>query len=153
MLPVKKILCPVDFSEPSYEALKVAEEISTHFSSELNIVHVVREISSSLYGPEFSDFDVDSYQEELEESAKNKLSEVVKERLPMDLSVKQITLKGKAADQIVNLSDKDDIDLIVIATHGQTGWRHFVFGSVTEKVVRLARCPVLTIHAPREEGD
>lgn len=153
MLPIKKILCPVDFSEPSYEALKVAEEISTHFSSELSVMHVVREISSSLYGPEFSDFDVDSYQEELEESAKRKLGDVVKERLPKGLSVNQITLIGTAADQIVELSDNENIDLIVIATHGQTGWRHFVFGSVTEKVVRLAKCPVLTIHAPKEEGN
>ncbi len=153
MLPIKKILCPVDFSEPSYEALKVAEELAGQFSSELSVVHVVREVSSSLYGPEFSDFDVDAYQEELEASAKVKLKEVVEERLAKYLKVSQVIMRGKAADRIVEISDEESFDLIVIATHGQTGWRHFVFGSVTEKVVRLGQCPVLTIHAPKREGD
>lgn len=153
MLPIEKILCPVDFSEPSYEALKIAKEMAIHFSSELSVAHVVREVTNSLYGPEFSDFDVDSYQEELEASAAKKLKEVAEKMLPKDLSLNQVIVRGKAADQIVRLSDEENIDLIVIATHGQTGWRHLVFGSVTEKVVRLAQCPVLTIHAPKEEGD
>jgi universal stress protein A len=58
---------------------------------------------------------------------------------------------GDPAPEIVRLAEQEVVDLIVIATHGQSGWRHFVFGSVAEKVVRLAPCPVLTIRAPREE--
>jgi nucleotide-binding universal stress UspA family protein len=151
MLPIKKILCPIDFSEPSYEAMKVAEEMARQFSSELSVVHVVREVSDTVYGPEFSGFDVESYQKELEASATKKLKEIVKERVSKDLSVNQTIVRGKPVDQIIRFSDEKNIDLIVIATHGQTGWQHFVFGSVTEKVVRLALCPVLTIHAPKEE--
>jgi nucleotide-binding universal stress UspA family protein len=57
---------------------------------------------------------------------------------------------GSAAEQIANMAVAEKSDLIVIATHGLTGWRRFVFGSVTEKVVRLAQCPVLTIQQPQE---
>jgi nucleotide-binding universal stress UspA family protein len=59
---------------------------------------------------------------------------------------------GDAAGEIVLIAEKEHVDLIVIATHGWTGLRHLVFGSVAEKVVRLAPCPVLTIRAPRPQG-
>jgi len=69
-----------------------------------------------------------------------------------ELHVRQIVVLGEAADEIVRMSEEQRVDLIVIATHGQTGWRHMVFGSVAEKVVRLAPCPVLTIRAPHKES-
>ena len=58
---------------------------------------------------------------------------------------------GDVADEIVRIGEIEKADLIVIATHGTTGWRRFMFGSVAEKVVRLAKCPVLTIRNPQEE--
>jgi len=64
--------------------------------------------------------------------------------------VRQIVVLGGAADEIIRISGEEKVDLIVIATHGQTGWRHMVFGSVAEKVVRLAPCPVLTVRAPHK---
>ena len=57
-------------------------------------------------------------------------------------------MTGEAAKEIVAFAAREQIDLIVIATHGLTGWRHFLTGSVAEKVVRLAPCAVLTIRAP-----
>jgi len=152
MLPFKKILCPTDFSEPSYEALKVATELASHFSSELLVVHIVAPVplvSATSTAPVI--FNIPEYQLELEISSKKMLEAVVKERVPEKIWVRTEVILGVAADQIVKVADEEKADLIVIATHGQTGWRRLVFGSVTEKVVRLASQPVLTVRAPQEE--
>jgi nucleotide-binding universal stress UspA family protein len=85
--------------------------------------------------------------------AENSLQEVVKQKVSKELHTRQIVVLGEAANEIIRISQETKADIIVIATHGQTGWRRFVFGSVAEKVVRLALCPVLTIQAPHEEGE
>jgi nucleotide-binding universal stress UspA family protein len=66
------------------------------------------------------------------------------------LRVHPIVAYGSPADEIVRIANEENIDLIVIATHGRTGWRHLVSGSVTEKVVRIASHPVLTIRTPKK---
>jgi nucleotide-binding universal stress UspA family protein len=98
-------------------------------------------------------FNVPLYQEELEASSKKSLQEVAAQRVPKGLHVYQIIAQGDAAYQIVRIAEEEKADLIVMATHGQTGWRRLIFGSVTAKVVRLATCPVLTIQAPHEESE
>lgn len=149
MLPLKKILCPTDFSEASYEALAAANELALHFSAQLCLVHVVTPVVQPATDPATT---VWLALQEMETSAKNSLQELVKQRVPKELNVRQIVVFGEAADEIIRISEEEKVDLIMIATHGQTGWRHFVFGSVAEKVVRLAPCPVLTIRAPHEKS-
>jgi universal stress protein A len=152
MLPFKKILCPTDFSEPSYEALKVANELALHFSSELFVVHVVAPVPLVPAAPTVPvTFNVLEYQQELEISSRKTLEGLVKKRVPEKIWVRTIVVLGDPADQIVKIADEEKVDLIVIATHGQTGWRRLVFGSVTEKVVRLTPEPVLTIRAHQME--
>lgn len=153
MLPFKKILCPTDFSEPSYEALKVANELALHFSSEILVVHVVAPVPLVPAAPTVPvAFNVVEYQQEMERSSRKLLEDLVKKRIPERMSARTMVVTGEPASQIVKIADEEKVDLIVIATHGQTGWRRFVFGSVTEKVVRLASPPVLTIRAPQTEG-
>jgi nucleotide-binding universal stress UspA family protein len=149
MLPFKKILYPTDFSEPSYEALKAANELALHFFAELWLVYVVSpdvQTSPDLAGSGL-------VLQEIETLAENSLQEVVKQKVSKELHTRQIVVLGEAANEIIRISQETKADIIVIATHGQTGWRRFVFGSVAEKVVRLALCPVLTIQAPHEEGE
>ena len=150
MLPLKRILCPTDFSEPSYEAVKAANELAVHFAAELTLIHVVSPIPALPTPEAASGFDVLSYEQEMEVYAKTSLERVMKERISGEVKVSTMVKLGSAADQIVNTAATEGFDLIVIATHGLTGWRRFVFGSVAEKVVRLAECPVLTIHQPKE---
>lgn len=157
MLPFKKILCPTDFSEPSYEALKAANELALHFSAELYLVYVVAPIprlslaeAPEVYGGPY-DFNIPLHLEKLEEEANTRLHQVADECLSKELRVHHIVVHGRAADEIVRVAEKEKVDLIVIATHGETGWQHFFSGSVTEKVVRIATHPVLTIRAPREK--
>jgi len=149
MLPFKKILYPTDFSDPSYEALKAANELALHFSAELCVIHVVSPVVQPPADPSGSALLV--LQEE-EKAARSSLEEMVTKRISKKLLVHQFVVLGAAAEEIIQVSQKERVDLIVIATHGQTGWRHLVFGSVAEKVVRLAPCPVLTIRAPLDKG-
>lgn len=149
-MPFKRILSPTDFSEPSYEAVKAANELAVHFSAELALIHVVSPVPSIPSPEAVSGFDVLSYQQEMEVYAKRSLDQVLQERISDEVKVRAMVKLGSAAEQIANTAATEKSDLIVIATHGLTGWRRFVFGSVAEKVVRLAECPVLTIHQPKE---
>ena len=154
MLPIKKILCPTDFSQPSYDALQVANELALHFSAKLYLVHVLTPIpvitsatSPISGGTPGTSFDVLLYEKELMDFAEKKLQEITDQRLSKELTVQSFLEYGNAADEIVKIAEKEKVDLIVISTHGETGFRHLIFGSVAEKVVRHAQCPALTIRA------
>jgi universal stress protein A len=156
MLPFKRILCPTDFSEPSFEALKAAQELALHFSAELYLVHVVAPVPrvSVTEAPDVRgnphDLNIPLHMERLEKEAQDRLKKVAAERLSKDLRVQQIVVHGRAADEIVKVA-QEEVDLIVLATDGETGWGHFPFGSVAERVVRTAGHPVLTLRTPREK--
>jgi nucleotide-binding universal stress UspA family protein len=149
MLPFGNIFCPVDFSPPSRHALDAAVELAGSFNSELALVHVtpvVPPLAPSVARPRT--FDVQQYQQELKNSAAEALQDLIDHRLPPGIRCRHILLQGDAATEIVAAAQDQRADLIVIATHGHTGWRRLVFGSVTEKVVRSAGCPVLTVSPP-----
>jgi universal stress protein A len=150
MLPFKKILSPTDFSDPSYESLKAAAELAGHFSADLYLVHVIPPIPlSNFLSPETTPaLDISLYQEELKKGAEKTLQEVIEQRLPKGLSVHPLVALGHPVEEILRLAQDQKMDLIVIATHGRTGLPHFLFGSVAEKVVRLAPIPVLIVTAP-----
>jgi len=150
VLPIKRILWPTDFSEPSYVALSAAEELAKHFSAELYLVHVISPIPmlSTTTGPD--GFDVNFYHEQLKKRSHESLEKIVRNRIKKKIKAHYKIVMGRAPDEIVETAKKEDVDLIVIATHGETGWRRLVFGSVAEKVVRFANCPVLAIHEPKE---
>lgn len=145
MLPFERILCPTDFSEPSYEAIVAAGELAHHFAAELCVVHVVSPIPLVPMRHEPSAFNVPLYERELESSAKRSIEEIINQMEWRDLKVRLIVLQGNAADEILRTASEEEVDLIVIATRGRTGLDRLIFGSVAEKVVRLAPCPVLTI--------
>ena len=150
MLPVKKILCPTDFSEPSYEALKVADELATHFGATLHVVNVVPvvPIVEAPIGVESASFNVASYQQELEGQAERSIKNLVGQKVSKGVNVVSDVLIGNDAGEILRYAQDNGVDLIVIATHGRSGWRRFISGSVTEQVVRQSSCPVLTIRKP-----
>jgi nucleotide-binding universal stress UspA family protein len=155
LLPFRKIICPVDFSEPSLVALRAANELAGHFHSRLYVVHVVPPVplpyqpeTAPAPAPELAPiFHMPSYQLELTHSSERALQDLVDQLVAPGRQVHIVVATGEAAGQIVATAEKEKADVIVIATHGQTGWRRAVFGSVAEKVVRLAPCPVLTIRA------
>jgi universal stress protein A len=147
MLPVRKILCPTDFSEPSLHALQQACELAAHFSAEVHLLHVL-----PLSPPFPTDLLVVAVQvesdAERETRAAHLLQQIIKERVPGNVKATYSVKMGYAANEIAAAAEEGDIDMLVISTHGLTGWRHLAFGSVAETIVRLSHRPVLTIHAP-----
>jgi nucleotide-binding universal stress UspA family protein len=152
VLPFKRILWPTDFSNASYEALQRAVELATHFRAELILLHVVHPIAV-VPSPAPSQFNGPAYQRAVEVHALQALQDIAKQKVPSHIKVRPGVLMGTAANVIVDSAAKEDADLIIISTYGETGLQKLVFGSVAEKVVRLAKCPVLTIRPSSEEED
>jgi len=150
MLPIKNILCPTDFSDPSYEALKAADELAVHFGATLHIVNVVPlvPIVEAPIGVESASFNVASYQQELEGQAQKSLKNMVDQKISRGVTAVTEVLIGNAAGEVMRYAGEKGIDMIVIATHGLSGWRRFISGSTTEQIVRQSSCPVLTIRRP-----
>ena len=150
MLPIKNILCPTDFSDPSYEALKAADELAVHFGATLHIVNVVPlvPIVEAPIGVESASFNVASYQQELEGQAQKSLKNLAEQKISRGVTAVTEVLIGNASGEVMRYAGEKGIDMIVIATHGLSGWRRFISGSTTEQIVRQASCPVLTIRKP-----
>lgn len=145
MLPLKKILCPTDFSEPSYAALRHAVELARHFNAELWLIHVVPFLPVA--APDLVVVAAVPSDAERMEEARKELAAAAAARVPGDVQAHSEVRMGYADKEIVCAAHDEGFDLVVIATFGNTGWRHLVFGSVAEAVVRQSRCPVLTVHA------
>ena len=146
MLPPKRILAPVDFSAPSIEAIDVAGDLAARYSAELRLVHVVPALPK--LPTSVSIFKEGEYEEQLHKDAVQQLEQLGKKFTAKGVKIQ--TMVGTANDvgmELVRLAKEEDADLIVIATHGMTGWHPFVFGSVTEKVVRASDRPVLVLRA------
>jgi len=146
MLPFKKILCPTDFSEPACKAIKTAGEMAEKFSSELILIHVVGPVPVLETPTGLAGFDVAAYQQELSDSAESSLQLRLEEHIPESVNARTLVVHGEAAHEIVRVAKEEGVDLIVVSTHGATGWRERIFGAVSEKVLRHAECPVLTVH-------
>jgi nucleotide-binding universal stress UspA family protein len=149
MPTVKKILCPTDFSAASKRAIELAVPIAEKLGAQIYLVHIVPVIPHLATSPT-SSFDVPEYERLLKSDAEKQLAEIAKSI--KGVKTQQILGNGSASDGILKAADENQIDLIVIATAGATGLEHVVFGSVAEKVVRRATCPVLTIRPPKKGG-
>lgn len=151
MLPIKKIVCPTDFSEPAYQGLKTAVELAEHFGAELIVVNAVSPVPIVPGAAAPTGYHIPTVMTEMQTFAENAMDELVSDKIPDAVRVKSHVVQGKPADEIAKLAKEEKSDLIVIATHGESGWQKFLFGSVTEKVVRLAPCPVLTVRQPEND--
>jgi nucleotide-binding universal stress UspA family protein len=149
LLPLKKILCPTDFSPASEHALDEAAELALHFGAEMSVVHIVPVMPALPHDPNFT-FQVPEYERALHADAEQKLGELVERLTARGVKAHSAVGHGDAGSDVVRFAESEGVDIIVIATEGMTGWRHVMFGSVAEKVVRLAKCSVLTVRAPRQ---
>lgn len=144
MYKVERILCPTDFSDGSLQALSAATDIATKLGAELFVIHVLPILSALPTDPNFV-LEVHQRQDLLYEDLEKRLYAMTRESKEKGMQGRVFVEHGDAAGEIVRVAEEQRIDLIVIATFGKTGWRRLAFGSVTEKVVRLAPCPVLVV--------
>lgn len=138
---VRRILVPLDFSDLSHRALKHAKELAMTYGARLDLLHVVEEVAlPAAYGME----PVNLVIPEVVESSERALAEMAREEIGYEHVVVH-ALTGYAVSTILDFAAENDMDLMVIATHGRTGLDRILLGSVAEKVVRRAPCPVFTV--------
>lgn len=149
---INKVLVPIDFSDYSKSALKYAVNFAKSFSAEVILIYVVEPI---IYPPDFSmgQIAMPSINTEWDERAKDELAKLAKNEITGVNSVKTIIKTGKPFVEIIETAKEENVDLIIIATHGHSGVEHILFGSTAEKVVRKAPCPVLTLREPLKGFD
>jgi universal stress protein A len=149
-ISLKRILVPVDFSPLSKKALLYAARLAQQFGAEVNLFHVVEpEIPPAFDGYMIAPPAVSNGSSAACAGRMKTLANSVRSTgVPR---VNSIVRCGLASIEIVEAAKQFDVDLIVIATHGYTGWKHFAIGSTAERVVRAAPCPVLVVREKEHE--
>lgn len=139
---LRKILVPVDFSGPSRKAIHYAQVFAEQFDATLVLVHAVEPMA---YPPDFAF--VPLLPPDLEEKRSGEILRQLEEIAAgvRGVRVESVVRMGRPWQQIVDAAKEEDVDLIVLSTHGYTGMKHALLGSVAEKIVRHAPCPVLVV--------
>lgn len=150
MLRIEKILCPVDFSEYSAKAYDYAQSLAQHYGATLLLQHVIQPLTSTYPYYAFPDA-INEVFWSLETRADEKLSEFVSVRHMDGFTTERFVTKGAATDCVLAFADSQGVDLIVMGTHGRHGFDRLTMGSVTEKVLRKAHCPVLVVRKPAHD--
>ncbi|RPJ74176.1 MAG: universal stress protein [Acidobacteria bacterium] len=146
MRPIRRILFPTDFSEYADDAWPYATRFGRDFGAELHVLHVLTQVpgvytDGLAYGPK-------DLADHMQAEARHALERLVDEAKQLGLAASASVRSGVAFQEILDYAHAQAIDLIVMATHGRTGLAHALLGSVTERVVRRAPCPVLTVRHP-----
>ncbi len=152
MVQIKKILCPFDFSESSQEALKYAIYLMLKDDdATLYLTHVVDSRVFDYGGPIYVQ-EPSVTMVTLDQSTREQLEKKLLAEIPEEIQnrVETIILFGVPFLEIIMTAKDKNIDLIVIGTHGRTGIAHMLIGSVAEKVVRNAPCPVLSVKSKKK---
>lgn len=152
MIAIKNVLVATDFSEPSETAVGYARAMCRAFGATLHVVHVFEPLwitSADIVGGGVS---LATMIQGLEDTARKQLDTTVTEADRRELKATPVFVSSESpAREIAKYAAEKHVDLIVIGTHGRSGLSRLLIGSVAEKVVRMAPCPVLTVHHPEHE--
>jgi universal stress protein A len=146
-----KILAATDFSDDSNYALEYAEELARRFSAEILVMHVDQPLSPVMVSELSPGLDVGAMNRVAEEQrllALRELDLITARLRDAGLKSRSMLRVGAPFLEIVTAAHSDGVDLVVLGTHGRSGLAHVLMGSVAERVVRKAHCPVLTIRHP-----
>jgi len=149
MIAVRRILCATDFSPASTPAWEFAQRLAWATKADLLVLHVVAPVMTPLDGG----FDAHLYEELVAEGraeAATGCDRLEEEAASHGLRVAVRVVEGAAAPRIVGVADTEEADVVVLGTHGRTGWNRLLMGSVAERVVQLATQPVITVRAPAD---
>ena len=145
-----RILLPIDFSPSSQDALEMAADLAQHFQAELYLVNVIPEFPTTTI-PDF--IPEAAFLENARKYAEIHLDKCKAALLTRGVkSTFSVEVGNDVVGNIMEVVDREHIDMIVISTHGISGWHPLVFGSIAEKVVKLAQCPLLLLHSTKPES-
>ena len=152
MIAIKNVLVATDFGEAADSALAYGRELAQRFGATLHVLHVAENVYATAFGAEtYASFAPD-LQREVEEAADRRLQEAIVDSDGSGPTTVPVVMTSSApAFAIIDYANEHGIDLIIMGTHGRGALGHFLMGSVAERVVRLAGCPVLTIRHPERD--
>jgi nucleotide-binding universal stress UspA family protein len=146
-----KILLPIDFSSSSYAALETATELAQQFKSELYLIHIIPMLPI-VTGTEF--FAENAVLQRTRDHAEQQLAARVTALISQGVRARShIEVGNDVAGSIMMVIEREQVDLIVISTHGMSGWHPIIFGSIAEKVIKLVQCPLLLLRSVKAAGD
>jgi len=149
MINLKTILVPFDFSECSEAALRYGLELARRFDARVHLLHVVQDPLTQPWAAEGFSIPLFEVVDKWQKDAKARLARSVPQG-----DAGRVTVAATVAwpyAEILRYALEHNVDLIVMGTHGRSGVSHFLLGSIAEKVVRRAPCPVLTVRSPQHE--
>lgn len=147
---IKRILVPMDFSPPSDAALEYARSVAARYGASLHLLHVAEDPYRALYSAEVFVPEMEGLREEILSDTAGRLKDRLRPSDVTEFHATADSIIGTPAGSIVEYAAGHEVDLIVMGTHGRGGMSHLLMGSVAERVVRTAPCPVLTVReAPR----
>ena len=147
---MKTFLVTTDFSEESQKAFALAKQMAKHFGAKILLLSVMENPAQAamVYAIDFPVFPDPNIQKELKEKLNTKLEETRSKHFQdAQIECHLIEAHGAIDSEILSFAKSNSVDLIVMATHGRTGISRLLIGSVAERVVRSAHCPVLTVPA------
>jgi nucleotide-binding universal stress UspA family protein len=144
MIALKNILVPSDFSECSAAALRYGLELARVFDARVHLIHVVQDPYTQPWAAEAFPVAIGDLLQQWQEESAKRLAESVPEADRH--RVTSLCMVAQPVGEILRYATANDIDLIVMGTHGRGAMAHMLLGSVAERVVRRAPCPVLTVH-------
>jgi nucleotide-binding universal stress UspA family protein len=152
MVALKTILVATDFSEPAAAALAYGRALARTFDAALDVVHVIGDISTLAYGADGYVAMLPDMQRDVEHAARQQLTALLADHAESKPPTRPVVLTSNAtAAAIVDYAARERIDLIVTSTNGRGAVAHLLLGSVAERIVRTAPCPVLTVRHPERE--
>jgi nucleotide-binding universal stress UspA family protein len=144
-----KILLPIDFSVSSYAALETATELANHYRAEVYLLHVVpMSPDSTTSEMPIQTYPEQAYLRDARSYAGKKLATCVATLVAKSVKVhSMVEIGNDVSGNIMEIIERHHIDMVVISTHGISGWKPLVFGSIAEKVVKRVECPLLLLRA------
>ena len=152
MITLKNVLVATDFSEPSDAALVYGRELAVRFGAALHVLHAVQNVYIDTLGAANYAALAPDLQQQIEDDARRRMHELaVRSGHSAPATVTAIVTSSAPALSIIDYARDHKIDLIVVGTHGRGAVAHLLLGSIAERVVRTARCPVLTVRHPQRD--
>ena len=150
MIKLKKVLVPTDFSESARHALTYGTSFAREYEAELTLLHVVENLTVG-YASDLFPVPMQEVFQEISGYAKTELAKLGAQAREKNVSVVEHVAQGKPSAEIIRFARETEIDMIVLGTHGKGMLDQALFGSTTERVVRRAPCPVLTVRLAEHE--
>ncbi|MFB3854875.1 MAG: universal stress protein [Vicinamibacterales bacterium] len=151
MIVLRNILVPVDFSDASACALRYARALCGAFGSRLHLLHVVENVAAHAWTAEVYVTPLPGLLDDVAREAAARLETLLTEEDRTRFRARPAVITGSPYAEVIRYAADHEIDLIVMGTHGRGTVEHVLLGSVAEKVVRKACCPVLTVRQRQRE--